>query len=238
MAKCRACNGSGFNDDRNDPLNIGESRCQDCGGSGEVCDIPSNFATGALPPPGMAWMVNRTVDEIDAIKLLRQQLGQVREQLKINDEEQGALRVKEYYLSEHKDRLARQIILEEKILAGTEWELVLSSDGKEIYLDYHGSFDSAPINIIKELCWNGWHSSFELDPNFAHRTETDDYKPSMYDIHFDDTRVSIWFDNPKVIASFIQKYQIKLISNDLPKAIASSKIELEILQDLQKIVQE
>jgi hypothetical protein len=150
------------------------------------------------------------------------------------------LRVEEYHLSERRYKLARQIILEEKILAGTEWELALSANGDQVYLDYYDSFDSAPINAIKELCWSGWHSSFELDPDYTHRDDESgvEYIPSKYDIHFDDSRVTIWFDNPEAIAIFIQKYEIKLINNNLPKAIARAKIELETLQGLQKFIQE
>lgn len=68
MAKCRECNGQGSDFD---PSDFSNKRCQTCGGSGEVSDSPEHFATGALPPSDMEWMIGRTVEEIESINLFR-----------------------------------------------------------------------------------------------------------------------------------------------------------------------
>lgn len=152
----------------------------------------------------------------------RQELDYLREQLRINEVKQGDLRVEAGDLEDQIGKISRQLILDEKILAGTEWSIQLSSGKTNLYLEYEDGFDSAPMKKLKDLFWNGWHSSYSL-------TEE-------YELHFDDTRITIWFDSDDLINEFVELHQIKLINSCLPDMIERSKIELEALQKLASLV--
>lgn len=88
--------------------------------------------------------------------------------------------------------LVPQIIEEEKLLNGSTW--VLKTGRHSPYLEYLGSIKDEEMSKIVELTCNSYHSSFVFEKGI--------------EIFFDDSRVSLQFDDLKQIPMFIKKMGI------------------------------
>lgn len=145
----------------------------------------------------------------------------VREQLKLNEQQveelnkqADELRESAYSLERESSNLIAQLIEEDKMLAGTSWELVASK--KSAYLEFQGNLKSPEMQKIFEITWNGYHSSFVLGEGI--------------DLYYDDSRISIQFDDLKLVAPFIKKMEIVLDTSSIRDDLHKMRRDLAALE--------
>jgi hypothetical protein len=138
-------------------------------------------------------------------------------ELKISEceKKQADLRGDQYELETAREELVRQVILENGMLNGTEWTVKLYKS--TLYLEYKYSIESAEMSAVTELCRSGWHSSFELDKDI--------------EFQFDDMKLSIRFDDHKLIKKFISDHKL-VITEEFSKDIAALRSEINTLETL------
>jgi len=117
------------------------------------------------------------------------------------------LREQSYQLEEINRLLVKGIIEEENLLEGTNWRI--KPNGKSVYLEYSGSLRDPEIAKIVELTWHGYHSSFDLGDDV--------------ELRFDDSRVSLYFDDIKVIPSFMRRSGIVVDAAQVQGMLAKLK---------------
>lgn len=130
-------------------------------------------------------------------------------QLKIEElnGQSDELREQSYQLEEQNQLLVKGIIEEERLLDGTEWRI--KPNGKSVYLEYAGSLRDEIIAKLVELTWHGYHSSFDLGDDV--------------DLRFDDSRVSLYFDDIRVIPSFMRRSGIVIDTTQIQGMLAKLK---------------
>jgi hypothetical protein len=130
-------------------------------------------------------------------------------QLKIEElnSQSDELLEQSYQLEEQNRLLVKGIIEEERLLDGTEWRI--KPNGKSVYLEYAGSLRDEIIAKLVELTWHGYHSSFDLGDDV--------------DLRFDDSRVSLYFDNIRVIPSFMRRSGIVIDATQIQGMLAKLK---------------
>jgi hypothetical protein len=118
---------------------------------------------------------------------IRERIALLSAQVSDLEDRSANLQVDAWSLRQERDELIAQLILEEKMLAGTTWDLAL---GDITNLSYNETV-KGELDGIKKLIRTDWHSSFELEEGV--------------DLHFDDSEVSLIFKDPKQVLSFIKK---------------------------------
>jgi hypothetical protein len=172
-------------------------------------------------------VVTAYVDECKPgkIPLIKDQMPEekisAREQLKLNEKKVEELNKQAddlhkiaYDLEKDSSAVIAKLIDEEKILAGTTWELVPGK--KTTHLEFTGNFKSPEISKVFELTWNGYHSSFVMADGI--------------DLYYDDYRVSIQFDDLKLVAPFIKKMEIILDMSSIRDNLQKMRRDLSALE--------
>jgi hypothetical protein len=151
---------------------------------------------------------------------LREQFDLVESRLKQNDKNQAELRVAKYHLQEEKKALVLQLIKEEKLLNGTTWFLkpYKNEQASGLYLEYTGSVQDEQVAPLQKLTWDGWHSSFEVSPDI--------------DLRFDDSILSISFQNTNDISPFIKEYGLLIKGNQILKKLEALDLEASGLRNI------
>jgi hypothetical protein len=144
-----------------------------------------------------------------------------RDQLKINEQkveefnkQADELRASAYSLEKDSCNLISILIEKEKMLAGTSWELIVNK--KSANLEFQGNLKSPEMQKIFELTWNGYHSCFTLNDGI--------------DLYYDDSRISIQFDELKLVAPFIKKMEIVLDASGIRDDLHKLRRDLSALE--------
>jgi len=117
------------------------------------------------------------------------------------------LREQSYQIEDENRLLGKGIIEEERLLEGTNWRI--KPNGKSVYLEYYGSLQDPGVAKIVELTWHGYHSSFDLGDDV--------------ELRFDDSRVSLYFDDIKAIPSFMRRSGIIVDAIQIQEMLAKLK---------------
>lgn len=121
-------------------------------------------------------------------------------------------------LCDQKNLLIKDLILEEKMLAGTEWLLVLDKYSNNIELEYITSRHEGKVDEISTLLGAGYHDLFELQPGI--------------EIRFDDNDVLLTFKNSTQVYSFVKKNEMKLDCKTFISKVEALRNQLQSLEEL------
>jgi len=127
------------------------------------------------------------------------------------------LSVEAHTLRTEKDTLIAQAILEEKMLDDTTWEIQANGAGGYSYLEFIGVVEGM-MEEVQKLARKDYHSTFELQDGIA--------------LRFDDSDITIMFNDPKMILPFAKKNNLKLSGTSITDRLAKLKREVAALESL------
>ena len=124
---------------------------------------------------------------------------------------------KMYIIDDMMYSLVKEILLEEDILAGTEWKLRITRSGIAISLEFIGSREA--MKPIQELVfWTDYNCTIDFEPGV--------------NISIGDTSIIISFNNVKKIPSYIKTLKLNVNTDSLKNSLAIVKkesLDLEIV---------
>lgn len=122
------------------------------------------------------------------------------------------LQVEAWSLRQQRDELTAALILEEKMLAGTTWEMALGDVTNLAYVEV----TKGELDKVRELCRKEWHTTFELEPGVS--------------LRFDDSEVNLSFDEPKQVLPFVKKNEILISGSKIADRLSHLKREVAALE--------
>lgn len=143
---------------------------------------------------------------------IRERIELLSEQVKDLEDRSANLQVDAWTLRQERDELIAQLILDEKMLAGTTWDLAL---GDITNLSYKET-NPGELEGIKSLIRVDWHSTFELEEGV--------------ELHFDDGEISLIFKDPKQVLSFIRKNELIIGGAKVADRLNNLKREVAALE--------
>lgn len=139
-------------------------------------------------------------------------IKEIEEQVKVLEDRAANLQVDAWSLRQERDELIASLILEEKMLAGTCWELTL---GDITNLSYSET-TPGELDKVKQLVRKDWHSTFELEEGV--------------EIRFDDNEVSLSFKEPRQVLPFIRKNGLIIGGSKVADRLNHLKREVSALE--------
>jgi hypothetical protein len=148
------------------------------------------------------------------MKTKRQQIEELKESISNIDLKACELQDEAAHLREKRDTIVSEVILEEELLANTNWEI--RTFDNDVYLQFVGKLKDERFASVIDVVWNGWHSWFNLEPEVQ--------------IRFDDAIVTLNFDDPKLVIPFVKKHKLKVTGQTLVDRMRELKRELSALE--------
>lgn len=112
-----------------------------------------------------------------------------------------------------RDSLISNIILEEKLLSKTQWDLVMHVHGNSAYLSASDGIHGLPE--LTELARIDYHCRIQIDDVY---------------LSFDDNNVSIDFRNVSSAMEFINKHNVNIVTNKVLERLNLAKQEVKSLE--------
>lgn len=147
----------------------------------------------------------------------RERINELTSQVKELDDQSADLQAKAFELRTLREELIAQMILEDGVLSGTDWELLLNGDTSS-YLEYTGPIDVEPMQEVIKLARTDWHCWFELADGIR--------------LEFDDNEVSLTFKEPRQLMPFVKKHSLKITGTGISDKLAKLKREVATLEDV------
>jgi hypothetical protein len=131
-------------------------------------------------------------------------------------------KINDYYenrfaLEKKSNSLITEVILEEELLKGTEWKLCLSGNNNA-YLEFIHDSDHPSLKGVAQLTRDSFHGSFQL--------------PENVDLHYDESVVTLHFDDPGLIQPFIQKTGILVDTAGVSAKLHDLKRQVKALESI------
>lgn len=143
----------------------------------------------------------------------KERILELSEQIKSLEDRAADLHVDAFTMRTEREALISQMILDEKLLADTDWEIKL--DGSSgVYLQW----TAGEMEAITELVRTDWHSWFELSDGIK--------------LQFDDTDITLTFKEGKQLLPFAKKNKLKLNGTGISDRLAKLKREAVALEDI------
>ena len=131
------------------------------------------------------------------------------------DDQSADLASKSYELRQEREQLIAKMILENKLLKDTNWELFL--DGSNgVVLHLQNNQPSKSMDFIIELARTDYSSWFELSDGI--------------NLRFDDSDISISFKEAKQLVPFVKKNSINVSGNGITDRLAKLKRDVAALE--------
>ncbi len=144
---------------------------------------------------------------------LKEQIEELTLKIKELEDQSAALQVDAFTLRQRREEVIGQMILEEKLLADTNWDLALDSSG--VSLSYRESeIDS--MEFIKELARTDYHSWFEIADGIQ--------------LKFDDNDISMSFKETKQLMPFVKKNGLKIVGTGITDRLNKLKRDVVALE--------
>lgn len=145
----------------------------------------------------------------------KKQIAEMSAEIKDLEEEAANLGVKAFDLRQKREELIAQMILEEKLLSDTDWDLSL--DGSGASLSYK---DSSPndMEFIKELARTDYHSWFEISDGIQ--------------LRFDDSDISLNFKESKQLMPFAKKNGLRVNGTGIKDKLSKLKRDVAALETI------
>lgn len=146
----------------------------------------------------------------------RAQIEQLTAKIKELEDQSANLQAEAFGLRQNREELIAQMILEEKLLTDTEWDISLDgSSGAE--LSYKNN-NSTSMEFLKELARNDYHSWFEISDGIQ--------------VKFDDNDISITFKETKQVMPFVKKNGLKISGTGITDRLNKLKRDAAALETI------
>lgn len=145
---------------------------------------------------------------------IRDQIASLTTEITALEDHSANLQVEAWSLRQHRDELTAQLILDEKMLEGTTWEMALG----DVTNLTHIEVIKGELDKVKELCRKDWHATFELEPGVS--------------LRFDDNEVSLSFEEPKQVLPFLRKNGLIISGSKVADRLSSLKREISALETI------
>jgi hypothetical protein len=147
---------------------------------------------------------------------LKKQIADLTTQIRDLEEQSANLQVDAFSLRQKREELIAAMIVEDKLMHGTEWELTLDgSSGAS--LSYKES-ESDSMDFIKELARTDYHSWFEITDGIQ--------------LRFDDNDISITFKETRQVMPFVKKNGLKVSGSGITDRLAKLKRDAVALETI------
>ncbi len=144
----------------------------------------------------------------------KKQIAELSTQIKDLEDQSANLQVDAFSLRQKREELIATMIVEDKLMHGTEWDLTL--DGSSgAHLSYKDS-DPNSMEFIKELARTDYHSWFEITDGIQ--------------LRFDDNDISITFKETKQVMPFVKKNGLKISGTGITDRLAKLKRDAAALE--------
>lgn len=152
----------------------------------------------------------------------KEQIEKMSEDISKLDNEASSSNDKAFALRQAREDLIAKMIIEDGLLDNTSWELSVSSANQVIantsmYLKFLSSSTDS-MQIIEDLARRDYHSWFELEDGIK--------------LQFDDTKISISFQDSKTVMPFVKKNKIILVASGVEKHLSKLKRDVAALEAL------
>lgn len=144
---------------------------------------------------------------------LKEQIEDLTLKIKELEDQAAALQVDAFTLRQRREEAIAQMILEEKLLSDTYWDLSLDSSG--VSLSYKES-DADSMEFIKELARTDYHSWFEIADGIQ--------------LKFDDNDISLSFKETKQLMPFVKKNGLKISGTGITDRLNKLKRDVVALE--------
>jgi hypothetical protein len=147
---------------------------------------------------------------------MEKQISEMSAEIKRLEDEAADLGVKAFDLRQKREEMIAQMILEEKLLSDTDWDLSLDgSSGAS--LSYK---DSSPndMRFIKELARTDYHSWFEISDGIQ--------------LRFDDNDISLSFKESKQLIPFAKKNGLRINGTGIKDKLSKLKRDVAALETI------
>ena len=147
----------------------------------------------------------------------KKQIADLSAQIKELEDQASNLQVDAFGLRQKREELISQMILGEKLLSDTEWDLVIGIGGSDSVLSYK---DTSPndIEFIKELARTDYHSWFEISDGIQ--------------LRFDDNDISISFKESKQLMPFVKKNGMRINGTGIKDRLSKLKRDVAALETI------
>lgn len=146
----------------------------------------------------------------------KKQIAELSTKIADLEEQSANLQVESFSLRQKREELIATMIVEDKLLFGTEWDLTLDgSSGAQ--LSYKES-ESKSMEFIKELARTDYHSWFEITDGIQ--------------LRFDDNDISITFKETRQVMPFVKKNGIKISGSGITDRLAKLKRDAVALETI------
>jgi hypothetical protein len=146
----------------------------------------------------------------------KKQIAELSTKIAELEEQSANLQVESFSLRQKREELIATMIVEDKLLLKTEWEITLDgSSGAQLSYKESGS-DS--MDFIKELARTDYHSWFEITDGIQ--------------LRFDDNDISITFKETRQVMPFVKKNGIRISGSGITDRLAKLKRDAVALETI------
>jgi hypothetical protein len=138
-------------------------------------------------------------------------------QIKTLEDQAADLHTDAFNLRTEREQLIAQMILDEKLLSESNWEIRLDG-GTSVYLEFKDGDAGGPMDTITELARTDYHSWFELADGIR--------------LQFDDNDITLTFKESKQLMPFVKKNKLKVTGTGIIDRLAKLKREAAALEDI------
>jgi len=144
----------------------------------------------------------------------KSQIEELTTKIKDLEDRSANLQVESFDLRQKREELIARMIVEEKLMHDTEWELTIdhnSTASLSLKKDDNGNMD-----YVTELARTDYHSWIEISDGIS--------------LRFDDSEISISFKDSKLVIPFAKKNGLKISGNTLTGRLAQLKRDVAALE--------
>ena len=145
---------------------------------------------------------------------LKPRIEELSSLIKKIEDEAARFHAEGYDLRQERTGLIARMLVEEKLMEGTEWDLTV--DHNSVARLSLKKDDEGKMSYVEELARDGWHSYFEIESGIT--------------LQFDDNETAIEFQNSKIMIPFAKKNGMKVSGNTLTNKLSQLKRDVAALE--------
>jgi hypothetical protein len=148
---------------------------------------------------------------------LKEHISELSDKIKELEDKAADLQVTSFGLRQKREELIAQMILEEKLLSDTDWDLSVGGSAGDAVLSYK---DTSPntMEFIKELARTDYHSWFEIADGIQ--------------LRFDDSDISLSFKESKQLMPFAKRNGLRISGAGIKDRLAKLKRDVVALETI------
>jgi hypothetical protein len=138
-------------------------------------------------------------------------------EIKNLEDEAANLQTTSFSLRQKREELIAQMILEEKLLSDTDWDLSVGGGSGDAVLSYKETSPNT-LEFIKELARTDYHSWFEIQDGIQ--------------LRFDDSDISLSFKESKQLMPFAKRNGLRISGAGIKDRLAKLKRDVVALETI------